>query len=120
MAEKHPHLPVVAATAQSSDKVSTAIHVLRDSFEEGNTQMAERQEAGFISTTIRISTTRRMLTTIKMSTTKLTSSLNKAVASKTLVSWIWRSSKVCQLLSIFIRQTWCLQGFDEYLRSGYY
>jgi hypothetical protein len=49
LAEKHPHLPVVAATTQSSDKLSTAIQVLRDAIDEGNTQMQERQDSGFLA-----------------------------------------------------------------------
>jgi hypothetical protein len=49
LAEKHPHLPVVAATTQSGDKLSTAIQVLRDAIDEGNIQMQERQDAGFLA-----------------------------------------------------------------------
>jgi hypothetical protein len=39
----------VAATTQSSDKLSTAIQVLRDAIDEGNTQMQERQDSGFLA-----------------------------------------------------------------------
>jgi hypothetical protein len=50
----------VAATAQSSDKVSSAILVLRDSFEDGDAQMAEKQEAGFMALISEIRELRRV------------------------------------------------------------
>jgi hypothetical protein len=49
MAEKHPHLPVVAATTQSGDKLSTSIEILRDAIEDGNKQMQEQQDSGFLA-----------------------------------------------------------------------
>jgi hypothetical protein len=56
MAEKHPHLPVVAATAKSADKVSSGLQILRDSMENRMTQV----EDGFLAVVNEIREMRRV------------------------------------------------------------